>query len=286
MIKGIILMLLASLAFSGGSVFAKMAMTGTDVTGLQVVFFRFLIGLVVTAIYMVSKRISFRPNNIKYVSMRAVTNSAAAILLFTGIQLTTVTNANMLNMTYPVFVFVIAPFLNREENRPVHYLYLVLTIAGAFMVINPSMQGVNTGDIIALLSGIVAGFAISSLREARKYDHSMLILFYLMLLGTPVSLALAAPVFVVSPGAGVWWLILAAASSVVAGQIFLTVGFRYVSAAAGSLVTATRIPMAAALGITFLGDPLNATIIAGGLLILVSLVGVSLSGSQSSQRQR
>jgi len=64
---------------------------------------------------------------------RAVTNAAAVLLVFSALRYTTVTNANMLNMSYPVFVFLLAPWVNRERTQRSHYLYLVLAMTGTVL---------------------------------------------------------------------------------------------------------------------------------------------------------
>jgi drug/metabolite transporter (DMT)-like permease len=61
------------------------------------------------------------------------------------------------------------------------------------------------------------------------------------------------------------------------GQIFLTEGYRYIRATSGSIVSSSRILYAVLMGALFFHDALNIRIAAGGVLILISLAGVSLS---------
>ena len=59
------------------------------------------------------------------------------------------------------------------------------------------------------------------------------------------------------------------------GQIFGTIGFYYLDAPRGSLVTASRILFAGILGVSLFADPLTLKILLGGACIVFSLVGVS-----------
>ena len=59
------------------------------------------------------------------------------------------------------------------------------------------------------------------------------------------------------------------------GQIFLTMGYKYVNARMGSMVSASRILFAAILGSFFFGDQLSVHIIVGGLLIIFAVTGIS-----------
>lgn len=120
--KGIILVALSALFFALGSVFAKIAIQASDLSGIVMAFSRFFVGFVIFLLYVIIKKKPLKPNNIKYVSLRAIFNTLAIILFFVGVEYTTITNANMLNMTYPVFVFLIAPYLNKEKIKK-HYVF-------------------------------------------------------------------------------------------------------------------------------------------------------------------
>ena len=57
-------------------------------------------------------------------------------------------------------------------------------MTGIYLVIFPDFSNINKGDMIGLLSGIFAAFAIITLSVAREYDSTVLIVFYLMAIGT------------------------------------------------------------------------------------------------------
>jgi len=277
--KGLVYLLLSALTFSLSTAFAKLITSNSEVPAVEITFFRFLLGFVITLLYVLWKKQPLKPNKLKYILLRAFFNTTAVILFFIGIQYSTITKANMLNMTYPIFVFLISPFLNREKTSGVYYLFLILTMAGLYFIVVPdasifSIDKVNRGDVFALASGLLAGFAITSLRQARKYDSSYLILFYLMALGSIFNLIIVIPVFVIPEGMIALYVILCAGTAVT-GQIFITVGYKYIDAAAGSLVSSTRIIFSLALGVIIFSDPLTFRIIAGGILIILSLFGVS-----------
>lgn len=274
MYKGVLLLLSAEFCFTLATVFGKFAMAGEGMAGIEVSFFRFLLGSLAAAGYMLWKKVSFRPQNITYVALRAISNTVAVLLFFTGIQYTTVTNANMLNLTYPVFVFLLAPLINREKGRKRYFFFLLLALAGVYLIILPDFSSVNPGDLCALLSGLVAGFAISFLREARKYDSSEVIVFYLMLTGLILNLAALLPGYSIPTGAGLVYA-LSSGAVAVTGQALITVGYRYIEAAPGSIISGSRILFAGVMGVSLFSDPLTLQIILGGALILVSLVGVS-----------
>ncbi|TAL32370.1 MAG: DMT family transporter [Spirochaetes bacterium] len=272
--RGTILLLIAELCLTLSSVFGKSATNLSPVSGTELAFFRYLIGFVTVSGYMYYKNASFRPNNTRLVLLRGVTNTVAVLLFYTGFQYGTVTNANMLNLTYPVFVFFFSPFINGEKSRMKNLLWIGAALAGVYLVVVPDFQGINTGDVFALASGFVAGFGICYLREARKYDDSDIILFYLMVPGMVITFLIMLPSFIMPEGMALVYAILSGAVAVT-GQMFLTVGYRYIEAATGAIVSGSRILFAGIIGVTFFADPLTCRILAGAVLILAALIGVS-----------
>lgn len=276
--KGVFYLLLSALSFALSTVFAKIIITQSKIPAIELTFFRFAAGFAVILIYITIQRKPVVPNKISYVLLRAVFNTLAVLCFFIGITYTTITNANMLNMTYPIFVFLIAPFLNKEKTSLVYFFYLAITMAGVVLFVIPgetiSLATINKGDMLALLSGLFAGFAITSLRESRKYDESYMILFYLMAFGTILNTVLVIPYFIFPSGIMLIYVILTTLVSVL-GQVFLTTGYRYIDASAGSLVSSSRIIFAAFFGIVIFSDHITLRMFIGGILILSSLLGIS-----------
>jgi drug/metabolite transporter (DMT)-like permease len=277
--SGIFLLLAAAFLFALSTVFLKFALAAPYLVAPSVATFaRFLVGFLMFSSYMAVKGQSLRPNRGMTVLMRAVLNTLAVILLFTGIKYTTVTKSNILNLTYPAFIFLVAPYITGEKQKSSHYLFLLITLIGAALIVLSGRQvdfsRINKGDLLSLASGIVSAFAISGLREARKYDSSQIILFYQMSFGSLATLVWMLPSFVVPKGRGLGHVIIAAVLSNV-GQLCITEGYRSIGASLGAIVLESGILFAALLGITIFRDPLNLSILFGGLLILFSIAGVS-----------
>lgn len=145
---------------------------------------------------------------------------------------------------------------------------------GYYLIVVPDFQNINIGDLAALISGILAAIGISALREARKYDESYLIIFHLMLVGSLMSFIVIAPELTAVKPIIVFYMFISGLMGVL-GQIFITIGYRYIDAVKGSLVSASRIIFSVILGVSIFSDMLTLRIIFGGILILISLVGVS-----------
>jgi drug/metabolite transporter (DMT)-like permease len=281
--RGIIFLMLAELCFAGATVFVKLATTGTEIPAIEASFFRFFLGFFITGFAMFKSKLSFKPNKTRLVIWRAILNTIALIFFFLSVKHTTLTNSNMLNMTYPAFIFLFTPFITKEKITLMQGFYLGLTMFGIYLVIHPDFANVNIGDWYGLLSGITAALAIMTLRMAREYDSTTLILFYLMAIGFVLNGALLIPVFIL-PNQKQFIEIIISALLGFAGQAFITSGYRYIEAAKGSIVSSSRIIFSVVLGILIFSESISLRWIAGGSFILISLIGVSWPKKEKTNR--
>jgi drug/metabolite transporter (DMT)-like permease len=276
MYKGIILLLLAELCFASATVFAKFVTNSSDISPLEITFFRFFFGVFIAYASLRRNKMTFIPNNKKFVISRAILNTIAVILFFLSVKYSTVTNANMLNMTYPIFLFIFLPLFGYEKIKPVRIIYLAFSILGVYMVIQPNFNHLLFGDLLGLLSGIIGGLSVMSLRKAREFDSTTIIIFYIMGIGTIINGALMIGVFKMPTLQNAIYIIISALLGL-GGQIFITSGYKYIEANMGSIISTSRIIFAAILGIAILKDKLNVELILGGIIILSSIIQLTIS---------
>lgn len=274
MLRGVFFLGVAAVLFALTSVFAKLA-TQRGVSGMEANFARFFMGFLLAAGYVLYFKKSIRPNNWQSVIGRSFFNILSASFFFLGIQYTTITNANMLNMTSPVYIFLLVHFFEPDQQRSLRqFLFLALTIVGVYLIVGADFSRINLGDVYGALSGLFGGIAISVLHQARKYDDAYVILFYQMGIGSLSIFLITMPSFAYHDAA-IWTYVILAGLMGALGQVLLTIGYRYIDAASGSIVSSSQMLFAALFGIIFFSDPLNWRISVGGILILISLVGVS-----------
>jgi len=274
--KGILFILASELWFSLSSFFTKLAWTTGHISGAETTAFRFLLGFLVAAAILLHRRTGFRPVRLDLVLLRGVFNSTALIVFAFALQGTLLSKANTLNMTYPVFVFLIAPFVTKQQARPLAWVLVGLAMAGTWMVLQPDWSaGVNVYDLMGLVSGVIAAFGVTSLDLARRYDGTFTILFYMMGVGTVVALAawgLQLPlVGAALPWGPGFWPFVGAAVFGVLGQIFITYGYGFVDARTGSVLSSSRILFATLLGLIWFQESLGPWSWAGIALVAVSI---------------
>lgn len=267
-------MLLSSLFFTLSTYFGKLVSNYTEMDAVITSFVRNFLGVLGIGLFMYLKGISFKPVKKKPLYIRSALNSLAFILLTGSLNFTTITNANMINLTYPVFVFLLARFITGEVLKPSAFVYLFLILVGSYIVSDPHLKSFNIGDLIAFGSAFFTGTSILYLTETRKTESTVIIVFYLMLFGLFLNFPLVINDIGLLSMDSIGIVLFAAGASFL-GQAFTTLGFKYVDSATGSMLSSSRMLMAALIGFFFLSEPLNFRIVMGIILISIALVGVS-----------
>ena len=273
--KGVIYILLAEFSFAASSVVAKYALQDSDVSGVQITFFRFLLGAIISFIVLKKSGESFIPKKPQMVWWRALFNTISAMLFFFSLKYTTVTNANMLGLTYPLWVVLFAPILIKEKFEWKNMIFVGVALTGVYIIVHPEFETINLGDMCAFGAGITASIAVLALRQARKFDTTNIIIFYLMTTGVVLNGFILAPVWA-NPDLLIWTFIIISALLGFVAQILITEGYKYIEATRGSLISSTRVVMAGIMGVMLFSDQITVQLIGGAALILSSQYGLIL----------
>lgn len=272
--------------------FLKIGIAFEDTAGIIFVHSRFLLGfLIFFPLFYVRYRLpQEHPSHLKVVNrrelfIRALTNTVAVMFFFLGVEYGSVTNANLINMSYPAFVALFSPFLARERVGSIDLFALLLTLVGIFFISIYQAEELLKGDLWSFFSAILAGWAIVSLRVARKTDSTLTILSLVFAFGTLFFL----PIYIYYPlpkTSSAWEMIFLTALSGVLGQLFLTFGYRFVNAVEGSIISSSRILIAIFFAILVLEDPLRDGLFLGAVLIFISHLIESIKAYQQQRRQK
>ncbi len=217
-------------------------------------FFRFLLGFVVVCTIMAARRQKPAPRRYHLLIGRTLGNCIAVYCFYQAVRYTSVAEANILNMTYPIFVAILSWIMLRHQRDPVVLAMAVVAVAGVCLILLPGGMDLGFKSLWGLASGVSAAFAILYLNLSRQHHDANTVLFYMFGLGTVLIFLFFRQHFFWPNGLELYYLVLCGGAGI-AGQFLITLGFRYVTATEGGVISSTRILLAALLGPWLAADP-------------------------------
>lgn len=218
------------------------------------VFVRFLLGFLTICAILLLKNKRPRARRHHFLWGRTIANCTAVYCFYKAVDVTSLASANILNMTYPLFIALFAWIFLKEQRDPVAIGVVMAAFMGVAMILKPWSIGLHLSDLWGLASGVSASFAIIYLNVSRQYHDSETILFYMFGAGTLIIYLLFRNQITLSSGLEAYYLMLCSLFGI-GGQYLLTYGFRYITAVEGGIISSTRILLAALLGPVIASDP-------------------------------
>ena len=244
-------------------------------------FFRFVTGFIVVGIIMAIRRQPLRPRRYHLLVGRAVANSVAVYCFYMAVKVTSVAEANILNMTYPVFVALLSWGVLRQRRELADMALVAGAFAGIWLILAPADIDVKMANLWGLASGVSASVAIIYLSVSRRYHEANTVLFFMFGLGSLLMATFFHQHFFWPDATSLYYLVLCAAAGI-AGQFLITIGFRYITAVEGSIISSMRILLAALLGPVMTGEgPLSATGWIGAVLLFGVNAALAVRGARS-----
>ena len=276
-----IYLVLAALVFAAMALATKVA--AARLPGPQIAFVRFLIGLGACAI--ARTRVRMQARNKVGLLMRGAFGGAAVLCFFLGIAHLPVGIATLLNYTAPVFTAVYAALFLGEAITPTTLGALGLTTVGVVMVMLGTAPAgsfvLGRWQLVGVLSAMLSGAAVATIREVRKTDGSWEIFTAFCVAGAAIC-AIPAVRGWVAPTRFEWLILLVVGLTSVVGQLLMTHALRYVRAAVGGIIAQLTSVTSLAFGWGVFGDRIGGLALAGAVL---TLAGVSVGAYLASGRE-
>jgi drug/metabolite transporter (DMT)-like permease len=266
----------SAVCFYLATVIVRLSQGAVNIDAAYFTFVRALFGFVLIGAIMIMQRQPFRPQRYDFLISRGIANLAAAYTFLKAVEVTTATEANILNMSYPVFVALFSWMFLGGKRDYCGYLGCVISFIGVLLVLRPGPVGVDTNQLWGLASGITASIAVLSLNLSRQENSAEMVLLFMFGISALILAVFAHGQMFVPNREEAFFLFTSALVGTL-GQYLLTIGQKHISAVETSIISSTRIPIAALLGPVLTSDPgLSATGWIGALLIFFSNTGLAL----------
>lgn len=237
----------------------------------ELVFFRSFVALVLSVSALQSKKIPIFGNNKKLLLLRGTAGVTALILFFTTLQRIPMGSAVTIQYISPIFTSIFALLFLREKMKTIQFAFFGIAFIGV-LLINQLDTRVSLQDaLIGLASALLAGIAYTAVRELRKTEHHMVVVFYFPLLATPVSAFLMLSDWKLPSGLEWFYLLIIGVFAQIA-QIFMTKGFQMEKANSAAAMKYTGVLFAVSYGYFFFDETYSLKSFLGIILVLLGVV--------------
>jgi drug/metabolite transporter (DMT)-like permease len=257
-----------------------------EIASAYFTFARFCLGFLVVSATMAWRRLPPSPRNHHLLLGRTIANTVSVFCFYRAVDLSTVAQANILNMTYPLFLALFSWFVLRAQRDRLALFFVLVAVAGVWLILSPGGSPLTGNSLWGLASGFMGAIAMLYLNLSRQHHDSHTILFYMFGLGSVFMAVLFHRALFIPDPRELFYLVTCSAAGV-AGQYLLTFGFRYVTAVEGSVIGSTRILLAAILGPILVADPpLDLAGWFGALLIFTANIALTMRRVQQLHRSQ
>ncbi|MBX3040133.1 MAG: DMT family transporter [Bdellovibrionaceae bacterium] len=205
-----------------------------------------------------------------------------------GLQYTTASKSGFLTALYVIFVPLVAHFALGTRQKPRVYLYALLALAGAYLLMGADFSSLNPGDLWTILCALIAAFHILYIEKISMQIKDP---FRFNTLQTAFCLIPVFPLLTLQPQIQ-WWtsdllvwfgiLSLAIGSTVIGFTIQLRTQ-RVLNSTTASMLFLLESPFSLLFGIILLKEPFGPFQAAGAVLILLAALQTVRSETTSSK---
>ena len=267
-LSAIVLMIQSCAAFAVMAACVKWA--SRSLPGLEIVFFRSLIGTAMILPLLIRKKISLLGNEKGLMVLRGLCGFAALSLYFYTISRIPLGTAVILNYTSPVFVFLIAIFFLKEKPSAVLAVLTGVCFYGIYLLAGSPMTSDDPAAIlIGLLSAVFAAMAYTLIRTIKHRESPLTIIFYFTAISTAGSVFYL-PFGFVWPQADTWLALAGVGIGSFYGQLWLTVSLQRAPASLIIPFSYFTPLFSFLLGILFFQEVMTGEILTGGAIIVLA----------------
>ena len=245
---------------------------GSNIGVYRMAFFRFVIGLGLIAIAVMSGRVTLAFNNKRLLFLRGLTGGIAIVIGLVSITKLGLGKGMVLICSYPIFASVISAVFLKEKLRLLDIGAILTAVAGIYFIAYEEQQGFSLlvfgrYELLAVLGAMIAGIAVSLIRKLHDTDNSLAIYFSQCAVGMWLVLGPSLR-SEGSVGLNGVFILLGIGITVTIGQLLMTEGFKYVPVKIGSLLLMLEPVLCFVAGVTIFREDLTLSSVFGSALVI------------------
>jgi drug/metabolite transporter (DMT)-like permease len=271
MSKGILYMLIASIAFGFMNLSVKMI---GHMHVSQVVFFRAVVQIVLGLAVLIQQRQSPFGKNPKMLFMRGFFGSMGLLCYFYTLQKMPLGNAIVIHYLSPILTTLLALALGDEIVKPRQWLFFGLSFLGVVVVNGLSSQVTWFGILAGLGGAVFSAFAYNTIRRLKGIENPNVVVFYFPLVTLPMSLLY--PAFITDawrmPIHNEWFWLLVTGVATQIGQFFMTRAYQEDATSRVSAISYAGVIWATAVGVFIFAESYSIWQFVGIALVLMGMI--------------
>lgn len=288
-LRGSLLILVSAVCFGSMALCARLAYAdGVDTTTLLAV--RFALAALVLALPLAAGRIALPRGRALYgYALMGLVYTGMAWSYFNALHFASSSTVALVLYTFPVFVAVASAGLRIDRFGLPEWLAVGASTLGTALLVGTALGGSATGVAFAFASAVLyAGYIIIGSKLSATSTNPLAGSWVVLAVAGALNGALTAGTGWHLPHGAVGWTALAAivlAGGVLAIVTFIA-GLRLVGPTLASVLSTLEPVVTIALGVSFLGEALHGSSLAGALLILGAAIGLTLARARRSRAER
>ncbi|MSO93977.1 MAG: DMT family transporter [Rhodospirillales bacterium] len=263
------LWMVATVAFSAANVVC-IRIAVADVHPFVAAFFRNALALVMLLPWLLASGTFRLPvQALPLHAVRAGFGLTGMLLFFTAVHLTTMAETTALTQTAPLFGVLGAVVVLKERASLRRWAGVLVGFAGALLILRPGFEDVSLGALAALAAAVFMAADWITLKPLARIDTTRVVVTWLTVLMTPLSLAAALFVWQTPALATMPWLF-ALAMTATLGQATAVRAFAMMDVSYLALFDFLRLVFVAAIGFVAFGEILDMWTAAGAAIIVAA----------------
>jgi drug/metabolite transporter (DMT)-like permease len=171
-----------------------------------------------------------------------------------------------IEFTMPVWTAILAAIFLHERLTGPRLVQLALGLVGVLIILRPGGGDFHPAAVAMILGSLCYASSFIFTKRLSSTDTALAILFWMAVIQTPISLALAIPQWVTPPAADLPWIL-----GVGAGAFFahycMTRSMMLVDATVAVPIDFIRLPLIAVVGAVFYNEAFDPMVIVGAAVI-------------------
>lgn len=281
--KGVLLAICSSFSFTMMQVFT--ALTHDNISVMEQLFFRNLIGLFVVGIFAYRQHIPFFGER-KYhppLLLRSLSGFLSIMLLFYASRNAAQADVTILNRMSMFTISAVSAVFLHEKLTKVHIPTMLLAFTGAFIAANPRFDSSFLPLLAAFGTAILDSICYPTISYLSDKVNSVTVVIFFCTFSTIASIPLMLPTFVLPTGWNLFCLLMIGTTAAI-GQITMTLSYRWAPAGELSIYNQIAILFSAILGYLFLNETPSVRTIIGGLLVITASLILFLYKQHSNSK--